>query len=88
MKECIHSITHSLTHHVPSDSSEDWVTIFVVLINFETLTSTKTGFCEIPPHYSLNGGRRQKQVSMHDTVNNTVNYLMMKKLLIAVRHQF
>ena len=38
-----------LTQHGPGDSMKDWVTNFSIWIDFEVLTSTKTGVCEIPP---------------------------------------
>ena len=44
IKECIHSLTHSLTQHGPGSSTENWVTNFGVQIGLEALTSNKTWF--------------------------------------------
>ena len=55
IKECVHSLTHSLTQYGPGDSMEDWVSNFGVQIGFEALTPTKTSFCKILPTCSLRG---------------------------------
>ena len=49
-----------MTQHGPGNFMEDWVTNFGVQIGFEAPTSTKTGFCEIPPPSPPEGGQTSK----------------------------
>ena len=76
----VRPLTHSIIQNGPGDSMEDWVTNFGVLIGFEALTPTKTGFFEILPPSPPEGGRSPKHIFEH---NLAPNFLTMTKLHIG-----